>query len=179
MSEEQPKKSYASFLINRPFSTSESLQNDKEAAITSLLNSLRHRLHLPANSKKPEPALNQNVASNNGADSLAFMLAKYQISSSDATKQTSLYDTLLQLIDEYDATGVAKIYHLLLERRTAIPLFVPDSRKHHLNLIRHIIIPCVNTRLGEDQSLFRVAIVSCCQKKVSQTTEMMSSLFNI
>jgi hypothetical protein len=144
--------------------------------------SLLHRLHLPAaNSKKPEPALNQqNVKSKNagGARSLASMLAnKYQISScSAATKKTSLYDTLLQLIDEYDATGVAEICRLLLERRTAIPMFVPDSRKHHLNLFRHIIIPGVNTRLGEDQSLFRVAIVSCCQENVSQTTEIMSSL---
>jgi hypothetical protein len=69
---------------------------------------------------------------------MASMLAnKYQTSSSSAaTKKTSLYDTLLQLIDEYDATGVAEIVRLLLERRTVIPMFVPDSRKHLLNLFR-------------------------------------------
>nr|CAH0107871.1 unnamed protein product [Daphnia galeata] len=120
------KKSYADLLIDRPFNTNQSLQGDKES-ITSLLNSLLHRLHLPAaNSKKLEPALNQqNVKSKNAGSLMASMLAnKYQTSSSSAaTKKTSLYDTLLQLIDEYDATGVAEIVRLLLERRTAIPIF--------------------------------------------------------
>jgi hypothetical protein len=133
------KKSYAGLLIDRPFNTNQSLQGDKES-ITSLLNSLLHRLHLPAaNSKKLEPALNQqNVKSKNAGSLMASMLAnKYQTSSSSAaTKKTSLYDTLLQLIDEYDATGVAEIVRLLLERRTVIPMFVPDSRKHLLNLFR-------------------------------------------
>jgi hypothetical protein len=51
--------------------------------------------------------------------------------------------------------------------------------KHHLNLFRHITIPGVNTRLGEDQSLFRVAVLSCCQRNVSQTNEIMNSVFYV
>jgi hypothetical protein len=141
------------------------------------MNCLRHRLVLTAGSKKSE---HQNIESGaDGGGSIGFLLAKYQNSSSAAAKKTSVYDTLLQLIDEFDATGAAEIFRLLLERRTAIPLFVPDSRKHHLNLFRHITIPGVNTRLGEDQSLFRVAVISCCQRNVSQTTEIMKSVFNV
>jgi hypothetical protein len=53
---------------------------------------------------------------------------------SSRTKKRSLYDTLLKLLDKFDAAGVAEIFRLLLERRTAIPLFVPDSKTQFLNL---------------------------------------------
>jgi hypothetical protein len=176
MSEQRKKKSYVAFLIDRPSNGSQ-LHQGNQGAIITLMNCLRHRLVLTAGSKKSE---HQNIESGaDGGGSIGFLLAKYQNSSSAAAKKTSVYDTLLQLIDEFDATGAAEIFRLLLERRTAIPLFVPDSRKHHLNLFRHITIPGVNTRLGEDQSLFRVAVISCCQRNVSQTTEIMNSVFNV
>ncbi|EFX65298.1 hypothetical protein DAPPUDRAFT_264902 [Daphnia pulex] len=178
MSEQRKRKYYAAFLIDRPLNAGP-LQQGKQEALVSLMNCLRHRLLLTADSKRPEPQ-SQNVEScGDGGVSIESLLAKYQHSSAAAVKKTSLYDTLLQLIDTFDATGAAEIFRLLLERRTAIPLFVPDSRKHHLNLFRHITIPGVNTRLGEDQSLFRIAVISCRQRNVSQTTEIMKSVFNV
>ena len=177
MSEQKPNKSYAAFLIDRPFNISQSQQNNEEA-VTTLLNCLRHRLNL---NLKNSTLQNQNVESASNDDSnLKFLLAEFPNSSiTTATKKPSLYETLLQLIDEFDATGAAEIFRLLLERRTAIPLFVPNSRKHHLDLLRHMIIPGVGTRLGDDQILLRVAVVSCCQRNVSQTSEIMKSLFNV
>ncbi len=87
-----------------------------------------------------------------------------------------IYETLLHLIDEFDAAGVAEIFRLLLERRIAIPLFQPNSKKHYLSLLRHIILPGVDgIRLGEDKTLMRVAVISCRQQKQSQTTEIITS----
>ncbi len=92
----------------------------------------------------------------------------------------SLYDTFLQLISEFDATGIAEIFRLLLERRAAIPLLVPESKKHYLKLLSHVFLPRIaNISLGDDKSLQRVAVISCRQMDQSQTCDILKSVFNI
>jgi hypothetical protein len=91
-----------------------------------------------------------------------------------------VYDALLQVISEFDVTGIAEIFRLLLERRAAIPLFVPESKKHSLSLLRHITLPRVNNiSLGDDKSLLRVAVISCRQMDQSQTCDILKSVFHI
>jgi hypothetical protein len=92
----------------------------------------------------------------------------------------SPYDMMLQLIDEFDATGIAEIFRLLLERRAAIPLFVPKSKEHYLSLLKHVTLPRIaNISLGKDKSLHRVAVISCGQRDKSQTCDILKSVFNI
>ncbi|EFX61722.1 hypothetical protein DAPPUDRAFT_121104, partial [Daphnia pulex] len=103
MSEQRKRKYYAAFLIDRPLNAGP-LQQGKQEALVPLMNCLRHRLLLTADSKRPEPQ-SQNVEScGDGGVSIESLLAKYQHSSAAAVKKTSLYDTLLQLIDTFDAT---------------------------------------------------------------------------
>lgn len=91
-----------------------------------------------------------------------------------------LYDRLLQLVDKFDASGVAEIFRLLLERKSAIPLFSPSSKIHYTSLLRHITLPSKrNIRLGEDKTLMRVAVISCRKRNESQTSDLLKSLFHI
>jgi hypothetical protein len=170
------KKAYADFLIDRPFNPiSQTMQENNEDTLT-LMNCLRYRLRLTLDSMKPNK---QNGGMDTNFSDLEALLSCDQLSVESSSKK-SLYDTLLKLIDEFDAAGAAEIFRLLLERRTAIPLFVPDSRKHHLEVLRHITLPWIeNIRLGEDLSLMRVAVISCRPKNESQTCNIMKNLFNI
>jgi hypothetical protein len=85
----------------------------------------------------------------------------------------------LQLNSEYDTSGIAEIFRLLLERRAAIPLLVPESKKHYLNLLRHVTLPRIdNISLGE-KSLQRVAVIFCRQRDKSRTGDILKSVFNI
>ena len=104
----------------------------------------------------------------------------FEMFSGIESKETStcLYDALLNLIDKFDASGTVEIFRLLLERRSAIPLFNPLSKKHNLKLLSHIALPGIGN-IGEDQTLMRVAVVSCRKRNESQTSEILKSLFNI
>jgi hypothetical protein len=113
------------------------------------MNCLRYRLHFALNLNDTE--LNNENIFDSMLEEEDFAMPN-QISEMDSCQ--SMYDNLLQLIDEFDATGAVEIFRLLLERRTAIPLFIPDSNKHHLNLLRHVSLPGVDhVRLGEDKTL--------------------------
>ena len=98
----------------------------------------RHRLNFPEL---------RNINSGHfGADKPVITAHRKIIKRSAASKNVpnecprnaSLYDTLLFLIDEFDATGAVEIFRLLLERRSVVPLFIPTFKKHHLDLLRHI-----------------------------------------
>ena len=165
------KKSYAAFLIDRPFNAMKQNQHENDAPF-NLMNCMRYRLRLTFESMK-----SQNSGINTDFSDLEALLASDQFCEESSSKK-SLYDTLLKLIDEYDAAGCSEIFRLLLERRTAIPLFVPDSKKHHLEVLRHITLPWIdNIRLGEDKSLMRVAVVSYRPKNENQTCNIIKNLF--
>ncbi|EFX67368.1 hypothetical protein DAPPUDRAFT_261746 [Daphnia pulex] len=169
----EKKKPYAIFLIDRPFDSNQA-QGEEEATV-ALMNCLRYRLHFALNLNDTE--LNNENIFDSMLEEEDFAMPN-QISEMDSCQ--SMYDTLLQLIDEFDATGAVEIFRLLLERRTAIPLFIPDSKQHHLNLLRHVSLPGVdNVRLGEDKTLLLVAVISCRQRCESQTSEILKNLFNI
>jgi hypothetical protein len=73
------KKSYAAFLIDRPFNASQLQQNNEEAIITFFNCFLRHRLRLTVKSKKPAELQAQNIVSNADVGiSRKLMLAKYR-----------------------------------------------------------------------------------------------------
>jgi hypothetical protein len=179
----QKKKPYVAFLIDRSFNATET--KEEEETVT-LMNRLCCRLNLGLHSKgidkKSEvdnTELEALIALSLGSTSSSSLLTP-ETKESSGTKKKSLYDTLLKLLDEFDAAGVAEIFRLLLERRTAVPLFVPDSKTHFLNLMSHVTLPGIdNIRLGEDKSLMRIAVVSCRQRNQSQTSEILKNLFNI
>ncbi|XP_046635713.1 interferon-induced very large GTPase 1-like [Daphnia pulicaria] len=179
------KKSYAAFLIDRPF-------NEEDNLKALLMNCLRYRLQIVRNSETGTGGNTHDTDSENDLEkalreldlnspsSFNSLLTAEDNESTTNSKVTSHYDTLLQLIDEFDATGAAEIFRLLLERRAAIPLFVPKSKKHYLSLLSHITLPRIdNIRLSEDKSLSRVAVISCRQRKQSQTCDILKSIFNI
>ena len=175
-----------------PANASQATKTDESTA--RLMNSLRCRLPLSmsfprtdvqdvgsrenANSLKKQQILEAWFSQNSSISNFSSKDGNQKNVSNDSSKK-SLYDTLLQLIDEFDASGIAETVRLLLERRTAIPLFVPQSKNHFLNLFRHITLPGISNTMGEDESLLRVAVISCRQRKQSQTCEILKNLFNI
>ena len=94
----------------------------------------------------------------------------------------SLYDTLLDLSDEFDAAGKGEIFRLLLERRSAIPLFLPHANGSNLMLFKNITSSLSNTTtisLGDDKTLGRVAVISRRNENESQSPELLKNLFHI
>jgi hypothetical protein len=168
------KKPYAAFLVDRPFSNE--AQRDENSSVT-LMNCLRYRLRIALNLKNSVKVLRTPFSLRSPSPSNSSLTTK---DNNENKQNYSVYDALLRLIDEFDATGIAEIYRLLLERRTAIPLFVPQSKKHFLSLLGHISLPGIdNTSLGEEKSLFRIAVISCRQRNQSQTCDILKSVFNI
>jgi len=130
--------------------------------------------------------IGNNKSENDDAESealIAFSLGSSSSSlltpgtkESSRTKKRSLYDTLLKLLGKFDAAGVAEIFRLLLVRRTAIPLFVPDSKTQFLNLTRHVTLPGIdNVRLGEDKSLLCIVVISCHQKTPTKAIDILKT----
>ena len=149
------KRSYADFLIDRPFSNQVQWEEDVKFI---LMNCLRYRLRIPTKLKFGTGVNNTTTNS----------------------RVESVYDTLMQVIDQFDATGIVEIYRLLLERRSAVPLFLPQSKLHFLGLLRHVTLPRIdNISLGDDKSLMRVAVISCRQRNKSQTCDFLKNIFNI
>ena len=143
--------------------------------VAHLMNCLRYRLNLNLES--------QSTADSSELENFEIsetFLESFEMFSVTKSKETftCLYDALLNLIDQFDASGTAEIFRLLLERRSAIPLFHPQSKKHYLNLLKHIALPGVGN-MGEDQTLMRFAVVSCRNRNESQTSEILKSLFHI
>ena len=107
------KKSYADFLIDEPYN--EQKEEDIEFI---LMNCLRYRLQIPTKLKFGTEVNNTITYS----------------------RVESVYDTLMQVIDQFDATGIVEIYRLLLERRSAVPLFLPAHFKlHFLELLSRLV----------------------------------------
>ena len=138
------------------------------------MNRLRYRLNLD-----PESACSTESASSETAEAFPESFDIFStIENKIIPSGQSLYDVLLNLINEFDSSGAAEIFRLLLERRSAIPVFNPLSKKHHLNLLSHIALPGIGS-IGEDKTLMRFAVVSCRKRNESQTSEILKSLFNI
>ena len=96
-------------------------------------------------------------------------------------KGTSLYDTLLNLLGEFDASGRAEIFRLLLERRSPIPLFLPNG-EHHLavlGLLNKTISSDQTVCIGEDINLLRLTVISCRKKADSKVTELLKEVFHL
>ena len=168
------KETYAAFLTDKQFN-----QDQNEEMMFHLIKSLRYRHCLPLDSKKN----GMNISpEEDGFDIVSFLAETDDgsiFSEKEEVYRKGMYETLLQIIDEYDAAAVGEIFRPLLDRRIAIPLFQPNSKKHYLSLLRHITLPGVDgIRLGEDKTLMRVAVISCRQQKQSQTTEIIKSLFH-
>nr|CAH0113459.1 unnamed protein product [Daphnia galeata] len=146
-------KPYADFLIDEPYN--EQKEEDFEFI---LRNCLRYRLRIPTR-----------------------LISGTQVNNTSTNSRIkSVYDTLMQVIDQFDATGIVEIYRLLLERRSAVPLFLPQSKLHFLELLRHVTLPRINKiSLGGDKSLMRVAVISCRQRNKSQTCDFLKNIFNI
>ena len=183
-SSNRERKSYAAFLVDMPFNANVMREkDDDQESIYHLMNCLRYRLVLAP--KKIKQSISSDATSSRQDSNIPAWKASLrqppnsvQDSSSAVQRGKSLYDTLLQLIDEFDAAGAAEIFRLLLERRSAIPLFVPESKKHHLQLLKHITLPD-GIRLGEDKSMVRIAVLSCRKRNKSQTYEILKNIFNI
>ena len=158
------RKSYSDLLIDGHFNANVNTEQDGDQNfVDHIIKCLRHRLHL---------------APKISGHSTSVLSNAVQDSSSTVRKVKSLYDTLLQLIDEFDAAGAVGIFNLLLERRSAIPSFVPKSKKHHLQLLKHIPLPD-GTLLGEDKSMMRIAVFSCRKRNERQTCEILKNIFHI
>lgn len=173
----EQRKPYAALLIDRP------LSKIKEDNSIYLMSCLRYRMRLAVSS----PSVSRIESATTGKD-MADYLQAFEVTNSspvigDNTTSVSLYDTLLDLVDEFDAAGKEEIFRLLLERRSAIPLFIPDSNSNHLMLLQDISktlsISSKSINMGKDKSLGRVAIVSCRNRSKSQTPELLKSLFHV
>jgi len=106
---------------------------------------------------------------------------KTAVVSTQRANKASLYDTLLRLIGEFDASGRAEIFRLLLERRSTIPLFLPNGENHLavLSLLNKTIDCNQTVCIGEDLNLLRVAVISCRKKEDSKASELLKEVFHL
>ena len=149
------RKSYANILIDGQFDSIISI-DVKEQARANLMQCLRYRLNL-------------------------IMMAAQASNSSSSSNGVSLYDTLLDLLQEFDASGRVEIFRLLLERHSTIPLFLPNG-DHHLFLLRFMCQTVDHNKtisLGEDVTLLRVTVISCRKKESSKTAELLKHVFHL
>ena len=93
----------------------------------------------------------------------------------------SVYDTLLNLLNQYDASGRVEIFRLLLERNCLIPLILPNNQ-HHLPLLGLVSKDIANNNnvcVGKDTQLMRVAVISCKDGKQSSTAELVRKILHV
>ena len=113
------KKSYAAFLIDRPFNSQ--AQREKYSAIT-LMNCLRYRLRIALNSETSGHTEVDSSNANFNCNDLETAFLTFNLSSplpspnssltanddnNEPPKNNSLCDTLVRLVNEFDATGIA------------------------------------------------------------------------
>ena len=155
-------------------------RSEKNEHTNYLMNCLRHRVNFPELENANNDSSAAILPGITNPRKIVRRLAANKNKPNEGTHNVSLYDTLLLLIDEFDITGVVEIFRLLLERRSAIPLFIPASKKQHLDILKYISLDNFSdVSMGEDKSLLRVAVVSCREKSQSQSSELLKGLFHI
>ena len=153
-------KHYAYLLVDRPFYA---INKQNEAALY-LLYCLRYRGKFVFSERHP--------ASGRGASTRERQAPN---------AVTSVYDTLLNLLSQYDASGRVEICRLLLERNSPIPLFLPNGQ-HHLPLFGLLTkdLGYNNTIcVGQDTQVMRVAVISCREKKASNTADLLQRILHV
>ena len=164
-------KSYAGMLIDRRFDTIKK----QEEATAYLMNCLRYRMDI----RLDDCNNNSQPIQTNERQSIQSLRIKKSPHPANEF-QASLYDTLLDLLKEFDASGRAEIFRLLLERRSAIPLFLP-SGEHHLPMLRLLNKTVKSSQticIGADVTLLRLAVISCRKKKDSKMNELLKEVFH-
>ena len=121
--------SYAGIPIDRRFDSIEK----REKATIYLLNCLRYRVKIALNefSTVSTADIGQNARPVQSSRTKESTSAPKQV----VKTRISLYNSLIDLLEEFDASGWAEIFRLLLERRSPIPLFLPNGH-HHLPMLR-------------------------------------------
>jgi len=166
-----PIKSYVGILIDRRFNSIKK----KEEPTAYLMNCLRYRIDVCLDDFGDK-------VSTEATEGQSLRSKKSLVSSTKQTKmQTSLYDTLLNLLGEFDASGRAEIFRLLLERRSGIPLFLPNG-ENHLAVFRLLNKAIDDKRfvcVGKDVNLLRLTVISCRKKTDSKAAELLKEVFHL
>ena len=118
-SSSSPRKSFADIFIDRRFA---SIDKQQEPTLY-LMNCLRYRVNIALNE--------QGVSPSGGSQGQSLRVKKSATSQPSLQNRISLYDTLLEQLEGFDSSGRAEIFRLLLERRSAIPLFLPNGSSAH------------------------------------------------
>lgn len=148
--------------------------NKQQETVAYLMNCLRYRVIIALNDQGNPDGVNQSQGQS--------LRTKKSLTASQPSLQNriSLYDTLLELLEEFDSSGRAEIFRLLLERRSAVPLFLPNG-EHHLPMFK--LLTKTGSEhpicLGEDVRLLRLAVISCRKKEDSKTAELLKEVFHI
>ena len=164
------KKSYAGILIDRRFNSIDKQQE----AVVYLMNCLRYRVNIALNEQTNPSGANQSQGQ-------SLRAKKPATSQPSIQNRISLYDTLLELLEGFDSSGRAEIFRLLLERRSAIPLFLPNG-EHHLPILKLLTKTNGGDQpicIGEDVNLLRLTVISCRQKEDSKTAELLKEVFHL
>ena len=137
------------------------------------MNCLRYRVKISLND-------NDNADRHNQPAIQSLRNRKPAVSVAQSNR-ISLYDTLLDLLEEFDASGRAEIFRLMFERRSAIPLFLPNG-EHHLPMLKLLNKTHGSDKticIGEDVGLLRLTVISCREKEDSKTAELLKEVFHL
>ena len=167
--------SYAGIPIDRRFDSIEK----REKATIYLLNCLRYRVKIALNefSTVNTADIGQNARLVQSSRTKESTSAPKQV----VKTRISLYNSLIDLLEEFDASGWAEIFRLLLERRSPIPLFLPNGH-HHLPMLRLLNKAISNRKIiciGQDIDLLRLTVISCRKKEDSKTAELVKEVFHL
>ena len=104
------------------------------------------------------------------------MLLVYVIEYVATENNVSLYGTLLDLSDEFNAAGKGENFRLLLERRS-VTLFLSHANGSNLMLFKNMTSSLSNMTtisLGEDKTLGRVAVISWRNANECKSPELLN-----
>ena len=111
-----PKKTFAQLSIDRCF---KSIDKNKETG-TYLMFCLRYRTQLSLSEGSDDTKSEERGRTSRTK----------RLNSAALHPGMSMFDTLLNLLQDYDAAGRVEIFRLVLERRCPVPLFLSNFECH-------------------------------------------------
>lgn len=195
----EEKYSHLDWIIDRP------LINIQIDPVAGFIDRLRHRMKLDAISSKSSVAMSiadedqqlldqwaryvpTNQADEDQQSSVACENQIFYDLEDSLPQSNNLTDVLIHLTNHSKLTSKIELFRLLLDRRYAVPLITPYFNQghkqpfiYHVDVFKFIPLSMINheiSYLGDNEKLYRIAIVSRRPIGRTETAHLISTAFN-
>ncbi|CAF0959109.1 unnamed protein product, partial [Didymodactylos carnosus] len=178
------KYHYTDWLVDRPLPTT-------NTPIVRFMDELRHRLKITSSLITESRSIEATTQRSGGLSSTWTKSKEKQASYATIPSSYSVYNTLIHLVNHSDISSQIELFRLIIERRSAVPILVPNLDRLFLTdelPFQYNIdaLSFVNTKLAQqrdfnlayDCSLIRIAIISMRSIQHSESSEWMKQIFS-